>query len=1094
MREVVAVCRSTGRSRAKSAWVLDRYLMRIGDRTWRGHASNQCLDRISRDLKSTATRATSVAVHGFGRSEREDRVLFRVGSRKRFDENGQAPIATHGRAACRQPVSGTAATMRAIIRIAAMFHDLGKATRLFQDKLRAAIAGRETVPDAVRHEMISALAWDELCMDGRLKAIDAAAIDQAMSAAARRGGEAHAAARAAQDGVAVPFSFLDQGGFAEAVGLLILGHHRQPMLTEDFAAIRSDHHMNLDADLPADALQVADGLPFWHEQGWIPRLQRELGKITEPDPVLDVLDLYGRTSLMLADHFASARKEKSRDGGRGHIANTTQDGRHAADSLHRHVERVVDAARSSFDAMVSSRLSYPGLLESEVPKSIRYPSSAGRFGWQGQAAARAAALAASGEGGFFACLMAGTGTGKTRAAPSILAAAAFADAVPERRSLRFTLGLGLRVLATQSGKEYIGDLGFSERDVSVMVGSPPIAFRDAKKVETGSGDMLGGLDPIDVIGAGSEIPEDGAEGEDDWLLGLTHDVDRNVPAFVDLLAERDGAFRRNRGSKLRKLASCPILCATIDNVIGSASPERARHLAATLRVATSDLVLDEVDQYSPEDLAVVGRLAYQTGVAGRRLIIMSATVTPRIAQALYAAYRAGWSAHAKAFGLRDHVHALCTSDAPGSLAGTDEGIDFARCLARTREAVLAALAAAPARRMAELLSFDRLEDLPAAVSDCCSRMHDRHAVEVDGFRLSAGFVRATRISHTARLAMGLPDPAEGRIRAVICLHSRFTRLGRGWIEDQLKRALTRKGEDPHAGLRGLCLSEGLFERARALGVRDIEIVLVCSPVIETGNDLDFDYAILDPSSTRSVVQAAGRVRRHRPGEAAAPNVALLQAPLVTLDEGGLLAMPGVETRLPGETGVRRINLVGFGAEGRQTRQLLGAPGAIDARMVLAPAAGQPLPVAEDALFEGFLGGRCAAESLTGWTSSRLARHGCRHSRLRRFRRNTSMKIVAWQKGEDFSALSWSWDRLPGRWDPLLNDVSADTIAGLPPLRNSLFHGSTERAWQSALGDADITAARTRQLLCVDIEVRDREAAEDPELAYHETLGLIQAVS
>ncbi|MEX6067036.1 hypothetical protein [Providencia hangzhouensis] len=45
---------------------------------------------------------------------------------------------------------------------------------------------------------------------------------------------------------------------------------------------------------------------------------------------------------------------------------------------------------------------------------------------------------------------------------------------------------------------------------------------------------------------------------------------------------------------------------------------------------------------------------------------------------------------------------------------------------------------------------------------------------------------------------------------------------------------------------------------------------------EVGRDHDFDWAVIEPSSYRSIVQMAGRVRRHRAGEVASPNIALLQ--------------------------------------------------------------------------------------------------------------------------------------------------------------------------------------------------------------------------
>ena len=38
-----------------------------------------------------------------------------------------------------------------------------------------------------------------------------------------------------------------------------------------------------------------------------------------------------------------------------------------------------------------------------------------------------------------------------------------------------------------------------------------------------------------------------------------------------------------------------------------------------------------------------------------------------------------------------------------------------------------------------------------------------------------------------------------------------------------------------------------------------------SPVTEVGRDHDYDWAVVEPSSMRSLIQLAGRVRRHHLG-------------------------------------------------------------------------------------------------------------------------------------------------------------------------------------------------------------------------------------
>ncbi len=51
---------------------------------------------------------------------------------------------------------------------------------------------------------------------------------------------------------------------------------------------------------------------------------------------------------------------------------------------------------------------------------------------------------------------------------------------------------------------------------------------------------------------------------------------------------------------------------------------------------------------------------------------------------------------------------------------------------------------------------------------------------------------------------------------------------------------------------------------------------MATPVEEVGRDHDFDWAVVEPSSYRSIIQLAGRVRRHREGEVKEANIALLQ--------------------------------------------------------------------------------------------------------------------------------------------------------------------------------------------------------------------------
>ena len=77
---------------------------------------------------------------------------------------------------------------------------------------------------------------------------------------------------------------------------------------------------------------------------------------------------------------------------------------------------------------------------------------------------------------------------------------------------------------------------------------------------------------------------------------------------------------------------------------------------------------------------------------------------------------------------------------------------------------------------------------------------------------------------------------------------------------------------------------------------DQMFIVLGSPVTEVGRDHDYDWAVVEPSSMRSLIQLAGRVRRHRPGACAQPNIALLDTNLRHLQSPGGAAFrwPGFE--------------------------------------------------------------------------------------------------------------------------------------------------------------------------------------------------------
>ena len=94
---------------------------------------------------------------------------------------------------------------------------------------------------------------------------------------------------------------------------------------------------------------------------------------------------------------------------------------------------------------------------------------------------------------------------------------------------------------------------------------------------------------------------------------------------------------------------------------------------------------------------------------------------------------------------------------------------------------------------------------------------------------------------------------------VLAYHSRELLLVRNSKEKYLDTVLKRKESNPLRGVQNPIVNRHIKQSKKS----NIIFIVVCTPVEEVGRDHDFDWAIIEPSSMRSIIQLAGRVRRHR---------------------------------------------------------------------------------------------------------------------------------------------------------------------------------------------------------------------------------------
>ncbi len=166
-----------------------------------------------------------------------------------------------------------------------------------------------------------------------------------------------------------------------------------------------------------------------------------------------------------------------------------------------------------------------------------------------------------------------------------------------------------------------------------------------------------------------------------------------------------------------------------------------------------------------------------------------------------------------------------------------------------------------------------------------------------GKRVSFGLVRMANIDPLIDVSMALHDmPMPEGVHIHLCVyHSRHPLLVRSGLEHTIDQALQRHGQDkdPLVQLRKPAIRAAIDANPEA----DHLFVVLATAVAEVGRDHDYDWAVVEPSSMRSSIELAGRVRRHRAGAVQEPNTALLSHNLKALENPGGAAFirPGFET-------------------------------------------------------------------------------------------------------------------------------------------------------------------------------------------------------
>ncbi|SMC17811.1 CRISPR-associated endonuclease/helicase Cas3 [Andreprevotia lacus DSM 23236] len=888
--------------------VIDQFAERMGRRTWQTAITNDGLLMLRKLLRRTARKNTAVACHWI-KTNGQTELLWLVGNARRFNDQGRVPTNTTRQSIITNRHESswqTAEVIALLASIAGLFHDFGKANRLFQRKLQPGAAKHH---EPLRHE------WVSLCLF-------AAFVDQQDDAAwllrlanAAPGDETlllNALARMPLAHRQGPGPLSQLHGLARAIGWLIVTHHKLPA--------SHPHHAKPDLEKAcieggrfdagwispqscdagwttqdwADIWCFDHGTPL-RSHSWCAKA-RQIGSRALKAPHLankdwlqeDPFSVHlARMSLMLADHSYSAgpAQAKWQDAAYQAWANTAID----KDTGQRHLKQKLDEHNAGVGhnaLLLARRLPQ---LQRQLPaisrhRELKKRTTAAAYQWQNKAFDLARQLAQPArQQGFFGINMASTGCGKTFANARIMYGLA-----DEQRGCRFSVALGLRTLTLQTGDALRQRLQLDSDELAVLIGSQAVlALHELNKTEQGA--------DTSAAASGSES---GAALIDD-----------SQHVYYDGTLD-DGPLQHwlKQSGKLHELLSAPVLVSTIDHLIPATEGTRGgQQIAPMLRLLTADLVLDEPDDFDISDLPALCRLVHWAGMLGARVLLSSATLPPALVAALFEAYQHGRRHYDKACGNGQPDLGVCC--AWFDEFGCTSAMAAERAAFRTAHDQFVAkrvstLAKQPPLRLGQLLPIgmpagkrDRevFQTVAQALHPAIWQLHRQHHDIAPGSdkTLSLGLIRMANINPlvaVSQLLLQIPPPDDCQLHFCV-YHSQYPLIVRSHIEARLDTTLNRR--DPASLWQIPEIHTALTTHA---ATHHAFIVLATS-VAEVGRDHDYSWAIAEPSSMRSLIQLAGRIQRHRQQQPTTPNLLIWSRSIKAL-LGEKLAywQPGFESK------------------------------------------------------------------------------------------------------------------------------------------------------------------------------------------------------
>lgn len=871
--------------------VLDAFADRIGDNTWQTVITQEGIQAVKKLLRKTATKNTAVSCHWM-RSRSRSELVWIIGNRRAFNESGCVPV-NRTRADGWQSVGEGQWSALPVISlassIAALFHDVGKANKLFQKKLKSGAILQEPF----RHEWVSLRIFESLVADAQtdeqwLHRLAHISPEDEQKILADMHCDPVVSSNSTHSLAAIRLESMPP--LARLVAWLVLTHHRLPVQQKKRTGmqIKSLDHIDYfwkrlissEWNSPQcrdeqgrwnktqikQVWQCAGSTPFlsnlWcNKVHYVAKQALNSASLTHYKSLITqrFIAHISRLSLMLADHVYSSQTGTGKwsDSKFKIIANTHRSTGEKNQYLDEHLIGVYRNSLQSNRTLPFLKRSLPAL---GTLKDLDRNTTDSRFSWQNKAYSVAKELKEKSEThGFFGVNVASTGKGKTLANLRIMYG--LDDSID---GLRVSIALGLRTLTLQTGEALRDRLNLGDDELAVLVGSSAVT----RLFNLNSGSTQPEADQEQQYSMlGSESSEDLLEEDQEiFYEGNT----------VGPLAK----WLKNKG-KLNKLVNAPILVSTIDHLMPATEAARGgKQIAPMLRLLSSDLILDEPDDFSNEDLPALCRLVNWAGLLGSKVLLSSATLTPSQVSALYQAYGEGRRDYQTACASSDQLNVPCAwfDEFQSTKVFPVTTEEYEKAHQTFIDKRLAKLQQQAAKRKLQWIAVEEEKLSKKQAAQLYAKQIYEHIEKLTtteyethpetGQKVSLGLVRFANIDPmivVTRHLLTMSSPNDWCIHYCV-YHSRLLLVVRSNLESMLDAVFDRN--QPESLWQQDSIQQALNEQPDKHHV----FVVLGSPVMEVGRDWSAHWAIAEPSAMRSLIQLAGRIRRHQNHQADQPNI------------------------------------------------------------------------------------------------------------------------------------------------------------------------------------------------------------------------------